>query len=136
MANLSLFHRAPVMLATTLIMCLVPISASAGEVDVLGVNLKETQPGIYRFYVTVQHGDEGWEHYVNKWEVTGPDGVVYGTRKLLHPHVREQPFARSLSGVAIPEGVTQVTVRAHDSVHGWGDSAVTLNLPARRGKPE
>lgn len=119
-----------------LLSVLLASNARSGEAGVLDVNLKEIQPGIYRFYVTVKHGDEGWEHYVNKWEVTGPDGVVYGTRKLLHPHVREQPFARSLSGVAIPDGVTQVTVRAHDSVHGWGGPAVTVNLPARRGKPE
>ena len=111
-------------------------NARSGEADVIDVNLKETQPGVYRFYVTVQHGDEGWEHYVNKWEVAGPGGVVYGTRKLLHPHVREQPFSRSLSGVAIPDDVEKVTVRAHDSEHGWGGRSVVVDLPGRQGDPQ
>ena len=33
----------------------------------------------------------------------------------------EQPFTRSLSGVAIPDDVAEVTIRAHDRVHGFGD---------------
>ncbi|MEM8571259.1 MAG: hypothetical protein AAGG56_10150 [Pseudomonadota bacterium] len=75
----------------------------------------------WRFDVTVSHADEGWEHYADAWEVIGPDGQVLGTRTLFHPHVTEQPFTRSLSQVVIPDGVTQVQIRAHDSVHGWGD---------------
>jgi hypothetical protein len=101
--------------------------AAAGEADVLSV--EATRVGAaWRFTVTVAHADEGWEHYADAWEVRGPDGTVYGTRELLHPHVAEQPFTRSLSGVAIPEGVGEVTVRARDSVHGWGGATVTLRL--------
>jgi len=48
---------------------------------------------------------------------------------LYHPHVGEQPFTRSLSGVAIPEGVSKVTVEAHDSVQGWGGATVEVELP-------
>jgi hypothetical protein len=53
---------------------------------------------------------------------------VLGERVLLHPHVDEQPFTRSLSGVAIPSDVEQVTVRAHDNVDGWGPE-VPVALP-------
>jgi len=49
--------------------------------------------------------------------------------RLYHPHVGEQPFTRSLSGVAIPEGVSKVTVEAHDSVQGWGGATVEVELP-------
>lgn len=81
----------------------------------------------WTFHVTVRHADTGWEHYADGWSVIGPDGTEYGYRKLLHPHETEQPFRRSLSGVEIPEGVTEVIVRAHDNVHGWGaDIAVSL----------
>ncbi|MEM7643100.1 MAG: hypothetical protein AAF366_11285, partial [Pseudomonadota bacterium] len=67
------------------------------------------------------------EHYADGWEVLGPDGARLGYRELLHPHVTEQPFTRSLSGVEIPEGVERVTVRAHDNVDGWG-AAVEVPL--------
>lgn len=83
----------------------------------------------WRFDVTVRHADEGWDHYADGWEVLGPDGARLGHRPLAHPHVDEQPFTRSLGGVAIPDGVGAVTVRAHDSVHGWGE-AVMVPLPA------
>lgn len=74
----------------------------------------------WTFVVTVRHDDQGWEHYGDMWRVRGPDGTVYGVRELFHPHVDEQPFTRSLTGVAIPEGVSRVMVEAHDLVHGWG----------------
>ena len=46
--------------------------------------------------------DSGWDHYANRWEVLEPEGQVIATRTLLHPHVDEQPFTRSLSGIHIP----------------------------------
>lgn len=78
----------------------------------------------WTFAVTVRHADTGWEHYADGWTVFAPDGTELGYRKLVHPHETEQPFTRSLSGVNIPEDVAQVTVRAHDNVHGWGEDYV------------
>lgn len=75
----------------------------------------------WTFSVTVRHPDEGWDHYADGWEVSDMNGQQLGFRKLLHPHENEQPFTRSLSGVEIPPNTKQVIVRAHDSVHGWGD---------------
>ncbi len=102
--------------------------APAGEADVLAVEARASGAG-WSFDVTVQHADTGWDHYADAWRVVGPDGTVYGTRTLFHPHVDEQPFTRSLAGVEIPAGVTEVTVEAHDSEHGWGGAAVTVALP-------
>ncbi len=73
----------------------------------------------YAFAVTVESADTGWEKYADVWEVVAPDGTVLATRVLTHPHVDEQPFTRSQSGVVVPEGVDQVTVRARDSVAGF-----------------
>ena len=61
--------------------------------------------------------------------MVAPDGAVLGTRVLVHPHKTEQPFTRSLGGVKIPENVAEVTLRAHDSVHGYGGKEVTVELP-------
>ncbi|MEM1313425.1 MAG: hypothetical protein AAGI51_02650 [Pseudomonadota bacterium] len=101
--------------------------ASAGSPEVVGVSAVRSGDA-WRFDVTVAHADEGWEHYADAWEVRLPSGEVLGTRELLHPHVTEQPFTRSLSGIAIPEGVEAVEVFARDSVHGWGEP-VTFRLP-------
>lgn len=104
-------------------------AAMAGEADVVNAEARKGADGSYRFDVTVRHADTGWDHYADRWEVLAPDGTVLGTRTLLHPHVEEQPFTRSLSGVKIPEGVAEVTIRAHDSVDGFGGKTLTLRLP-------
>lgn len=84
--------------------------------------------GGWTFAVTVRHADEGWDHYADAWAVFAPDGPEIGRRGLAHPHVDEQPFTRSASGIAVPDGVTRVIVRAHDGVHGWGP-AFEVTLP-------
>jgi hypothetical protein len=82
----------------------------------------------WRFDVTVRHPDTGWDHYADGWEVLDADGTSLGLRVLAHPHVTEQPFTRSLSGVVIPEGVTTVFVRARCSVDGWGEALYEVSL--------
>lgn len=106
-------------------------AALAGEADVLAVEAASAGDGTYRFDVTVEHADTGWDHYADAWEVVAPDGTVLGTRTLLHPHVDEQPFTRSLTGVAIPGSIKKATIRAHDSVDGLGGKEVTVELSAQ-----
>jgi hypothetical protein len=118
----------PIIDCALLVSLLLSLPATAGEATVLAVEATPEAAGSWRFSVTVRHPDTGWDHYADKWQVLGPDGTVLGERVLLHPHVDEQPFTRSLSGVAIPSGVEQVAVRAHDSVDGWGP-VVTVVLP-------
>lgn len=77
------------------------------------------QGGSWRFAVTISHGDTGWDDYADGWRVELADGTVLDTRVLLHPHVEEQPFTRSLQGVVIPEGVAEVYVRASTNAEGW-----------------
>jgi len=90
--------------------------------------------GTYRFSVTVRHRDEGWEHYADVWEVYDPEsGAVHGTRELLHPHDTEQPFARSLSGVRLPDHLRVVAVRAACNVHGFGGREVIIDLDTDDG---
>ncbi len=108
---------------------MVPLALHAGEADIVDVKVTRTAGEVYRFDVTVAHGDTGWEHYADKWEVLAPDGKLLGTRVLLHPHEAEQPFTRSLSGIRVPKGVGAVTVRAHDKVHGHGGVELRVELP-------
>lgn len=105
----------------------------ANEVKVLDAVVKR-EVGLfgdsYLFDVTLEHNDEGSKHFVDRWEIWTADGkTLLDTRKLLHPHVDEQPFTRSLSGVDIPEGVTQVLIRAHDNLHGDSPHTLIVTLP-------
>jgi hypothetical protein len=104
-------------------------AARAGEVDVVGVEVEQTATGVYAFHVTLRHEDEGWEHYTDRWDVVAPDGTVLASRVLAHPHVNEQPFTRSLSGIAIDVGINEVLIRGHDSVHGEGGDTLLVTLP-------
>ncbi|MCB1876807.1 MAG: hypothetical protein KDH88_12610 [Chromatiales bacterium] len=109
-----------------LLLALPPLQA--GEADVVAVQTGREAAGSYRFDVTLRHTDEGWDHYADAWEILSPDGDLLAKRVLYHPHVDEQPFTRSLSGVKIPAGLREVRVRAHDSRHGYGGKEVLVPL--------
>ena len=100
----------------------------AGDVEIVEAKATAERGGEFTFEVTLRPGDEGWDHYANAFEVLGPDGEVIGVRTLYHPHVNEQPFTRSLTGVEIPKGLERVSIRAKDSVHEYGDQLFELEL--------
>lgn len=82
----------------------------------------------WSFSVTLKHPDSGWDHYADGWEVVDANDKRLGYRLLAHPHVNEQPFTRSLSGVTIPAGAQKVFIRAHCLVDGWGDQRFEVSL--------
>ena len=114
--------------AIPLLLALGAATARAGPANVVSAEARCGPDGSCTFTATVEHADTGWSHYVDRWEVVGPDGEVIETRRLRHPHVDEQPFTRSLPGVGVPPDVEEVTLRAHDSVHGLGGTEVQVPL--------
>jgi hypothetical protein len=113
--------------------CLLLASVTyAGEADVIAVDVKNEGNNKYTFSVTVFHKDEGWDHFADKWDVVTPDGTVLGTRTLLHPHVNEQPFTRSLSFIKIPKNIQKIAIRAHCSIHAYGGKTVTMDWAPSR----
>lgn len=80
---------------------------------------------------TVSSADTGWDKYADAWEVRTTDGTVLGVRELAHPHENEQPFTRSLTGVDIPAGSTEVELAARDSVAGWCGDTLVVPVPAQ-----
>jgi hypothetical protein len=111
-----------------------------GNADVTFVRAVEQPDGTWTFHVTVSHPDKGWDDYADGWDVTTTDGTVLKTdpvspftRTLLHPHVNEQPFTRSQSGIMIPEDVSIVRVRAHDLIDGYGGKMVEIDLNEASG---
>ncbi len=115
------------------ILFLASVSAStavfAGEADIVDVKVAKQGADTYRFEVTLRHADTGWKHYADAFIVVGPSGKQLGKRVLFHPHVNEQPFTRSLSGVKISPDIKMVTVKAHDSVHELGGKEMQVKLP-------
>ncbi|MBU2942450.1 hypothetical protein Q4525_15670 [Shimia thalassica] len=111
-----------------LIFVLLMASPALAEAPVVENVQVQAVSGVWRFNVTLAHPDTGWDHYADGWRVETEDGSVLGTRELLHPHVDEQPFTRSLSGVSIPTGISTVFVRAKCSVDGWADTTVPVSL--------
>ncbi|WP_321336729.1 hypothetical protein [Breoghania sp.] len=103
-------------------------NARAGQADVIAAQAVRNGDGSWTISATLRHADSGWDHYADRWEVVAGDGDVLAVRNLAHPHVNEQPFTRSLSGVILPEGITTVTIRAHDSVHGYGGRKYEVKL--------
>ncbi len=92
--------------------------------------------GTWRFEVTVQHDEEGPEHYVDRWEalIPLPDGQTLSyARPFTQPHPAGQPFQTALSGLRLPAGAAQVTVRAHDSRDGYGGQEVVVDLSVAAG---
>lgn len=88
----------------------------------------EHSGGAWRFSVTLSHADTGWEDYADAWRVVLDDGTILGERILLHPHVNEQPFTRSLGGVSIPQGTAQVFIEARTLNEPWGNQRFPVDL--------
>lgn len=84
--------------------------------------------GSWNFSVTLSHGDTGWDDYADGWRVLDMQGNELGLRVLYHPHVDEQPFTRSQSGIQIPTEMTQVQIQARDLIGGWAKETVILDL--------
>lgn len=83
---------------------------------------------VWSVSVTLKHPDTGWDHYADGWEVLDAQGNRLGYRELLHPHVQEQPFTRSLNGLVLPDGTREIFIRAHCSADGWKGDPVRVEL--------
>ena len=106
---------------------LMTTSVAAHDAAVLEVRMQQVGM-LWNIHVTVEHPDTGWDHYADGWEVQDAQGNVLAFRELMHPHVNEQPFTRSISGVVIPDGTKEVFVRGRCSVHGWSDQLFRIEV--------
>ena len=101
--------------------------ALADPAQILSANAARADMG-WHFEVTVRHNDVDWDHFADGWEVVDSSGNRLGYRELYHPHIDEQPFTRSLSGIMIPDGLREVFVRVHCSRDGWSEQKVAIKL--------
>jgi hypothetical protein len=105
----------------------------ANDVTIVAAEF-EQHGGTWNVSVTLRHDDAGWDHYADAWRVVDPDGKELGQRTLFHPHVNEQPFTRSQSGVRAPATGSVVFVEAHDKVHGWSKDRLRVDLQQAQGE--
>lgn len=113
--------------AFAILLCLAAAPLRADPAEIVDA-VAERQGESWRFAVTLRHGDTGWDDYADGWRVLTPADEVLGTRELLHPHVTEQPFTRSLSGVAVPDGLAEVRIESSTNRTGWSGDTLVLQL--------
>ena len=113
-------------LACTLLLLASPALAGADPAHIVGAEARATGD-TWTVSVTLRHGDTGWDDYADGWRIVTADGTVVGTRELLHPHVEEQPFTRSLSGVSLPDA--PLFIESSTNVTGWSGERAPLTLP-------
>ncbi|MEM8776623.1 MAG: hypothetical protein AAGF53_16430 [Pseudomonadota bacterium] len=112
---------------SSIFVALILSPAYADEPEVIGVEVEKVGM-LWNISVTLSHPDTGWDHYADGWEVLDSNGQSIGFRKLSHPHVNEQPFTRSLTGVFIPDGTREIFVVPRCSEHGWNANPVSVKL--------
>ncbi len=99
--------------------------------DVEAVDISREDDGTYTLDVTISSPYDTPERYADGWRVLDAEGAELGSHELTHDHASEQPFTRTQSGLAIPEGVDEVTVEGRDLENGFGGRTVTVAVPRR-----
>lgn len=101
--------------------------AQAETPRILDVQVEKTGM-VWRIAVTLAHPDSGWDHYADGWEVLDAGGNRLAYRELMHPHVDEQPFTRSLSQVVLPDGTREIFIKPRCSADGWAGTPTRVAL--------
>lgn len=124
---MSMFGKCKVLLIGVLAQGVINTTV-AGDVSILMADFQSAGSDRWAVNVTLQHSDEGWDHYADNWRIVDAQGNVLGDRVLFHPHVDEQPFTRGINSVQVPAGITDVYIEAHDKVHGWSKTRLQVDL--------
>lgn len=111
-----------------LFVALAPSVAAAHDATVLGAELRPDADGWF-VAVTLRHEESGWDEYADGWRVEARDGTILGVRPLAHPHVNEQPFTRSTTGVRIGPQMKTIFIRARTSRDGWSRRRTEIPVP-------
>ncbi|MEO0356799.1 MAG: hypothetical protein AAF386_00645 [Pseudomonadota bacterium] len=111
------------------LLCLaLPTVAWADAPAILDATAQQTGQ-TWQITVTLEHPDTGWDHFADGWQVRTTQGTVLAQRTLAHPHVNEQPFARSQSRIEIPADIDTVYIFAKDNLGVWTQTGWPLTLP-------
>ena len=123
-----LCHSVPMRFPCLALLLTLAAPARADGPDIVQASALQSAANYWQIDVTLTHPDSGWDHFASAWEVLAPDGSSLGLRELAHPHVEEQPFTRSLAGIAIPADLEFVLIRARCNLGGWGMEKYRIDL--------
>lgn len=102
--------------------------------DIVGASARETSVNVWTISATVSSPYEmGWDQYADAFQVRSSEKVL-GTRILAHPHVNEQPFTRSLSGISIPSNISSVDIFGRDLLNGYCGESFELQIREDQGE--
>ena len=101
----------------------------AGGADVIDGDITRDSNGRYTVTATIQHKDEGPEHFANHLQVLTPEGKLVGAMHFIDPHIHVQPFVTIVQSVNVPQGVRELRLRAHDKVHSYTGKEFKLKVP-------
>ena len=99
--------------------------------DVIAATAELGPDGTWTVSATISSPYDSAERYADAFRIFDSQGNELGVRVLLHDHATEQPFTRSLAGLAIDDGVDEITVQGRDLVNGWGGATVVVELGTR-----
>ena len=86
-----------------------------------------------RVYTRDRKFNSPYRHWVDHWVVLGPKGEKIHRRDIEGPHPGGWPFKLLERGIRVPLGVTKLTFKAHDPIHGYGSKTVTVDLITGKG---
>lgn len=125
--------RLPIIIASALVFGYAGLShADDNTARIADVKVKRDSPdqsGIYHIRVTIEHEDQGWDDYVEAWEIYGPGGEVLGVRPFFEPELERQETVSALAGIVIPEDIETVTIRARTYPNGFEGAPVEVKIP-------
>lgn len=86
-----------------------------------------------RVYTRQRRFPSPYRHAVDWWSVVGPKGERIHKRDIEYPHPGGWPFTLLERGIKVPTGITTLTFKAHDPIHGYGPVTVTVDLLKKKG---
>ncbi len=105
---------------------LIPLLAQ--KADVIEAKVKKSFGGKYVAYVKIDHKDEGYEHFADRWEIFDQNGKRLTIRIIFSPTTEKETIESYLYGFAVPEGTKKLIFKAHCNKDGWGGKEYVLNL--------
>ncbi|PPC78356.1 hypothetical protein C4K68_05845 [Pokkaliibacter plantistimulans] len=107
---------------------LLSLDRFAGQADIIDADARQQRDGSWRFDVTIYTNKPTAQHYADRWEVLTEEGEVLAITYMSLNDQTEQPCNQTMTGVMIPDNVTLVYLRAHDSNLGYAGNTITLPL--------
>lgn len=111
--------------------------AAAAQVEVVDVELVRHPQARWELIVSLNHEDRDRNHFCDRLEGLDQDGKRIFQWYFYEPKIKDVeedgPVRRRVRPVPLPSGVTQLILRAHCKLSGWGRSGLVVDLSRKEG---